>query len=129
MAEKGKGLSKETEIVHGLDPDQPISADLAPPIHMTSAYRFENADHGAALFSGAEEGYIYTRISNPTTSALEKKVARLEGGDAGIATSSGMSAIASIALTLAKPGDNLVSCTTVYGGTFAFFHGSLLLLG
>jgi methionine-gamma-lyase len=125
MTKKREKLSKETEIVHGIVPDQTVSADLVPPIHMTSTFKFNSADHGAALFSGTEDGYIYTRVSNPTNSVLEKKVSLLEGGDAGIATSSGMAAIASVAMTLAKPGDNFVSCTTVYGGTFAFFHHRL----
>lgn len=129
MTEKKKQLSKETEIVHGIAGNPTISMDLVPPIHMTSAFRFNNADHGAALFSGAEEGYIYSRISNPTTAMLEKKVSRLEGGDEGIAAASGMAAIASVALTLAKPGDNFVSCTTVYGGTFALFNKHLRSLG
>lgn len=125
MTTKQKKLSKETEIVHGIHTTHSTAGDLAPPIHMTTAFKFKSADHGADLFSGKDEGYIYTRISNPTVDLLEKKMAVLEGGEVGIATSSGMSAIAAITQSLAKPGDNFVSCTTVYGGTFAFFNQHL----
>ncbi len=116
-----KKVAKETQIVHGLHTGDKNTLDLVAPIHMTSAFQFKNADHGARLFAGKDEGYIYTRISNPTLSLLQEKMAVLEGGEDAIVTSSGMSAIASTALSLAKPGDNFISCTTVYGGTFALF--------
>jgi methionine-gamma-lyase len=116
-----KKIAKETQIVHGIHTGDENTLDLVAPIHMTSAFQFKNADHGAGLFSGKYEGYIYTRTSNPTLSMLQKKMALLEGGEDAIVTSSGMSAIASTVLSLAKPGDNFISCTTVYGGTFALF--------
>lgn len=116
-----KKLAKETQIVHGIHTGDKNTMDLVAPIHMTSTFQFKNADHGAGLFAGKDEGYIYTRISNPTLSMLQEKMAVLEGGEDAIATSSGMSAIASTALSLAKPGNNFISCTTVYGGTFALF--------
>jgi len=116
-----KKLAKETQIVHGIHTGDKNTMDLVAPIHMTSTFQFKNADHGAGLFAGKEEGYIYTRISNPTLSMLQEKMAVLEGGEDSIVTSSGMSAIASTALSLAKPGNNFISCTTVYGGTFALF--------
>ena len=114
-------VAKETQIVHGIHTGDPNTLDLVAPIHMTSAFQVKNADHGAGLFAGKDEGYIYTRISNPTLSLLQEKMAVLEGGEDAIATSSGMSAIASAALSLAKPGNNFISCTTIYGGTFALF--------
>jgi methionine-gamma-lyase len=116
-----KKLAKETQIVHGIHTGDKHTLDLVAPIHMTTAFEFKNADHGAGLFAGKDEGYVYTRISNPTLSMLQEKMAVLEGGEDAIATSSGMSAIASTALSLATPGNNFISCTTVYGGTFALF--------
>lgn len=116
-----KKVAKETQIVHGIHTGDKNTLDLVAPIHMTSAFQFENADHGAGLFSGKYKGYIYTRISNPTLSLLQEKMAVLEGGEDSIVTSSGMSAIASTALSLAKPGNNFISCITTYGGTFALF--------
>jgi methionine-gamma-lyase len=116
-----KKLAKETQIVHGIHTGDKNTLDLVAPIHMTTAFQFKNADHGAGLFAGEDKGYIYTRISNPTLSMLQEKMAVLEGGEDAIVTSSGMSAIASTALSLAKPGNNFISCTTVYGGTFALF--------
>ena len=116
-----KKVAKETQIVHGIHTGDKNISDLVAPIRMTSAFRFKSADHGARLFAGKDEGYIYTRISNPTLSLLQEKMAVLEGGEDSIATSSGMSAIASTILSIAKPGDNFISCITVYGGTFALF--------
>ncbi|MDM8523935.1 aminotransferase class I/II-fold pyridoxal phosphate-dependent enzyme [Desulfococcaceae bacterium HSG8] len=120
-----KKVAKETEIVHGTHSAHSTSMDLVPPIHMTSTFRFKNADHGAGIFQGTSEGYVYTRISNPTVDLLQEKIAVLEQGESAIATSSGMSAIASVSLALAKPGDNFIACSTVYGGTFALFNKHL----
>ncbi|CAN2040350.1 L-methionine gamma-lyase [Candidatus Magnetomoraceae bacterium gMMP-15] len=117
-----KKISKDTEIVHGIHTSHITSMDLVPPIHMTSTFKFKNAEQGAKVFQGTSDGYVYTRLGNPTIDLLQEKMALLEGSEAAIATSSGMSAIASVALSLARPGDNFVSCTTVYGGTFAFFN-------
>ena len=116
-----KKEAKETQVVHGIHTGDTNTLDLVAPIHMTSAFEFKNAAHGAGLFSGKDDGYIYTRISNPTVSMFQAKMAILEGGEDAIATSSGMSAIASTALSLATPGNNFISCTTVYGVTFALF--------
>lgn len=123
-----KKEAKETQVVHGIHTGDTNTLDLVAPIHMTSAFEFKNAAHGAGLFSGKDDGYIYTRISNPTVSMFQAKMAILEGSEDAIATSSGMSAIASIALSLSKPGDNFVSCATVYGGTFALFTENLKAL-
>lgn len=123
-----KQLSQETEIVHGVHSDPVTSFDLVPPIHMTSTFKFKNADHGADLFSGRETGYIYTRIGNPTVDLLERKIAVLEGGESGVATASGMAAVAAAALSLSTPGDNFVACSTLYGGTYALFSTDLARL-
>ena len=117
-----KPLALDTEIVHGVHAVHTTSLDLVAPIHMTATYQFRSADHGAGIFDGTDEGFVYTRIGNPTVAQLQEKMAVLEGGEAAIATSSGMSAIAAAGLSLAKPGDNLVSSTTVYGGTFSLFN-------
>ena len=120
-----KKHSEETRIVHGIDSSCLISSDLVPPIHMTSTYRFDSAEHGCQLFSGERKGHVYTRISNPTVDMLQDKMALLEGGESAIATSSGMASIAAAALTLAKPGDNFVACNSLYGGTFSLFNTRL----
>lgn len=123
-----KQPSQETEIVHGVHSDPVTSLDLVPPIHMTSTFKFKDADHGADLFSGKGTGYIYTRVGNPTVDLLERKIAVLEGGEAGIATASGMAAVAAAALSLTVPGENFVACSTLYGGTYALFSTDLARL-
>jgi len=129
MAIRRPNYSRKTEIVHGTDRGRSEAGDLVPPIHMTSAFEFKNADHGAALFAGEKDGYIYTRIANPTVGRMEAKIARLEKCAAAVATGSGMAAIAAVALTLAKPGDNFVASTTLYGGTFNLFTQRLRNFG
>lgn len=123
-----KKLTQETEIVHGVHSTHVTSFDLVPPIHMTSTFKFKDADHGADLFSGRGTGFIYTRIGNPTLDLLEKKIALLEGGESAVATASGMAAVAGAALALTAPGDNFIACSTLYGGTFALFNNDLARL-
>ncbi|MEZ4526333.1 MAG: aminotransferase class I/II-fold pyridoxal phosphate-dependent enzyme [Desulfobacterales bacterium] len=124
-----KKHSKDTDIVHGVSKCHITSLDLVPPIHMTSTYKFNSAEHGAKLFAGNDTGYIYTRISNPTVDLLQEKVALLEGAESAIATASGMASVSCVSMTLAAPGDNFVSCTTLYGGTFALFNAHLPKFG
>jgi methionine-gamma-lyase len=116
-----KHLRKETLAVHGIHRIHTVSMDLVAPIHMSSTFRFRNSDHGTGVFEGSEQGYIYSRMSNPTVDLFQEKMALLEEGESALATASGMAAISSVALTLAKPGDNFVACSTLYGGTFALF--------
>jgi methionine-gamma-lyase len=99
--------------------------DLVPPIHMTSTFTFRDQAHGAGVFTGAEAGYLYSRISNPTVQQLQEKMALLEGTEDAIATSSGMAAASSVLMSLARPGDNVVASNTLYGGTFALLHQHL----
>ncbi|NLO18626.1 MAG: aminotransferase class I/II-fold pyridoxal phosphate-dependent enzyme [Ignavibacteria bacterium] len=109
-----KNLGFNTKLVHaGEFADQFGSATV--PIYQTSTFKFKNAQHGADCFSGASDGYIYTRIANPTIRALEKNIAELENGFDGIATSSGMSAITSIYIALLGAGSHIVSTASVYG--------------
>lgn len=120
-----KKLSKDTLVVHGIKTVFTSSMDLVPPIHMTSTFKFKDTDYGANIFNGTEKGFVYTRMGNPTVSLFQEKMALLEGGEDAIATSSGMAGISAVALSLAKPGDNLVASTTLYGGTFALFNNHL----
>ena len=117
--------SPETEAVHGSGTPPLPTLDLVPPIHMTSTFRFRDVDHGAGLFDGSGEGYIYSRMGNPTVDLLQEKVARLEGAEDAVATASGMAAIAAVVMSLLAPGENLVAAATLYGGTFALFNSRL----
>jgi methionine-gamma-lyase len=119
----------ETKIVHGgQHPDKETGA-VSPPIYQTSTFAFKNADHGARLFSGEEQGYIYTRLSNPTIDLLARKLATLESTEAGVIFSSGLSAIFNLVVTTAQAGDHIVSDNTIYGGTYALFSSILPRLG
>ena len=111
----------ETIAVHGGYSPDPTTKAVAVPIYQTVAYAFDSAQHGADLFDLKVQGNIYTRIMNPTNDALEKRVAALEGGIAGLAVASGMSAISYAIQTIAEAGDNIVSAATLYGGTYNLF--------
>lgn len=118
-----------TLAVHaGQDPD-PATGSRAVPIYQTTSYVFQDADHGARLFALQEFGNIYTRIMNPTTDVFEKRVAALEGGAAGLATASGQAAETLTITTLAGAGDEIVSSTSLYGGTHTLYHHTLSRLG
>jgi len=110
--ETGKGLG--TRLVHPHGPADPLGS-VNVPIYQTSTFAFRDAAHGAALFAGRGDGYIYTRIGNPTIRALEEAVAGLEGGFGGIATGSGMGAVAIVYMALLEAGAHLVSTASVYG--------------
>ena len=101
----------------------------AVPIYQTTSYMFRDSDHAAKLFGLEELGNIYTRIMNPTTDVLEKRVAALEGGVAGLAHASGQAAITSAILNIAGAGDNIVSSVQLYGGTYTLFKYTLPKLG
>ncbi len=115
----------ETQSVHaGYSPD-PTTKAVVPPIYQTVAYAFDSAQHGADLFDLKVAGNIYTRIMNPTQSVLEARVAALEGGIAALALASGQAAITYSILTIAELGDNIVSATALYGGTYNLFAHTL----
>ncbi|GKX61663.1 O-acetylhomoserine aminocarboxypropyltransferase [Pragia fontium] len=105
---------------HGFQCD-PTTKSVAVPIYQTVAYEFDNAQHGADLFNLAVPGNIYTRIMNPTNDILEKRMAALEGGVAGLVVSAGSAAISYAIQTLAQVGDNIVSTPQLYGGTYTLF--------
>ncbi|MCB2052125.1 MAG: PLP-dependent transferase, partial [Novosphingobium sp.] len=93
----------------------------AVPIYQTTSYTFDNTQHGADLFDLKVEGNIYTRIMNPTTAVLEARVAEMEGGVAALCLASGMAAITYAIQTIAEAGDNIVSVSQLYGGTYNLF--------
>lgn len=112
MNTKDKGFN--TKLIHaGIFEDEFGSATV--PIYQTSTFKFRSAQHGADCFSGASDGYIYTRIGNPTIRAFERNIAEIEGGYDGIATSSGMGAITSVYMALLNGGDHIISSGAVYG--------------
>lgn len=117
-----------TVIVHGNHPKNALGA-LATPIYQTSTFVFESAEQGGRRFAGQEEGFIYSRLGNPTTSQLEKKIALFEGGEDCVAFSSGMAAISGTLLSLLSAGDHLVADKTLYGCTFALLTESLPRFG
>src|SRR6187397_177090 len=108
----------------GYAPD-PTTGSRAVPIYQTTSYQFRNTEHAANLFALKELGNIYTRIMNPTNDVLEKRVAALEGGATGLALASGQAASAFALQNLAKVGDNIVSSTDLYGGTWNLFAHTL----
>ena len=118
-----------TAAVHAGQVVDPTTKSRAVPIYQTTSFTFDDADHAAALFGLQQFGNIYTRIMNPTTDVFEKRVAALEGGVAALATASGLAAETLTILTLAGSGDELVSTTSLYGGTFNLFHYTLPKLG
>ncbi|ATE57126.1 bifunctional o-acetylhomoserine/o-acetylserine sulfhydrylase [Actinosynnema pretiosum] len=121
--------SFETQQVHaGAAPD-PTTGARATPIYQTTSFAFRDTAHGAALFSLAEPGNIYTRINNPTQEVLEQRVAALEGGIAAVAFASGQAAETATILNLARAGDHLVSSASLYGGTYNLLHHTLPKLG
>ena len=122
-------MKDETLVVHAGYQTDPTTKSVAVPIYQTVAYEFDDAQHGADLFNLAVPGNIYTRIMNPTADVLEKRVAELEGGIAGLALSAGSAAINYAILTLAKAGSNIVSVPQLYGGTYTLFAHMLPGLG
>ncbi len=119
----------ETLAIHaGYQPD-PTTKAVAVPIYQTTSYAFDDTQHGADLFDLKVVGNIYTRIMNPTTAVLEQRVAAMEGGVGGLALASGMAAITDAIFTIADAGDNIVTTTTLYGGTYNLFAHTLPRLG
>ncbi|MDI3280160.1 MAG: homocysteine synthase [Bacillota bacterium] len=118
-----------TLAVHaGQEPD-PATGARAVPIYQTTSYVFRDTEHAARLFALEEEGYLYSRMTNPTVDVLEKRVAALEGGVGALATASGQAAITYALLNIARAGDEVVSSTSLYGGTHTLFSHTLARLG
>ena len=119
----------ETIAIHGGYSPEPTTNAVAVPIYQTTSYSFDDTQHGADLFDLKVEGNIYTRIMNPTTAVLEKRVAEMEGGVGALALSSGMAAITYAIFAIAQQGDNIVSASSLYGGTYNLFAHTLPRLG
>ncbi len=122
-------MRPETIAVHGGYTPDPTTKSVAVPIYQTSSYAFESAQHGADLFDLKVQGNIYTRIMNPTTDVLEKRLAELEGGIGALALASGSAAVTYALMTIAEQGDNIVSSSTLYGGTYNLFAHTLPQFG
>ncbi|MBT0960356.1 O-acetylhomoserine aminocarboxypropyltransferase/cysteine synthase family protein [Denitromonas iodatirespirans] len=122
-------MKLETLAVHGGYSPDPTTNAVAVPIYQTTSYAFNDTQHGADLFDLKVEGNIYTRIMNPTQAVLEARVAAMEGGIAGLALASGMAAITYAIQTIAEAGDNIVSASTLYGGTYNLFAHTLPQMG
>jgi O-acetylhomoserine (thiol)-lyase len=119
----------ETLAVHaGYEPD-PTTKACAVPIYQTTAYAFDDTQHGADLFDLKVEGNIYSRIMNPTTAVLEERVTAMEGGLAGLALASGQAATTNSLLTIAEAGDNFITTPTLYGGTYNLFAHTFPQIG
>jgi O-acetylhomoserine (thiol)-lyase len=125
----GQQFHLDTLAVHGGQSPDPATKARAVPIYQTTSYNFDDADHAARLFALQEFGNIYTRIMNPTTDVLEKRLAALEGGAAALALSSGQAAETLALTTLASAGDEIISTTSLYGGTYNLFHYTLPKFG
>lgn len=122
-------MKLETLAVHGGYTPDPTTKAVAVPIYQTTSYAFDDTQHGADLFDLKVEGNIYTRIMNPTSAVLEARIAQMEGGIAGLALASGMAAISYSIQTIAEAGDNIVSSSTLYGGTYNLFAHTMPQLG
>lgn len=118
-------LHPETLALHAGWRADPATGAVAPPIYQTTSYQFESAEHAADLFALRKLGNIYTRLGNPTTDILEQRLAALEGGAAALAVASGQAASAFAIQNLARAGDNIVSSTDLYGGTWNLFANTL----
>jgi O-acetylhomoserine (thiol)-lyase len=119
----------ETIAIHGGFQPDPTTKAVATPIYQTTSYAFDSTQHGADLFDLKVAGNIYTRIMNPTSDVLEKRVAAMEGGVGGLALASGMAAVTYAIFTIAESGDNIVATSTLYGGTYNLFAHTLPQLG
>jgi len=118
-------MKKETLSIHAGYESDPTTKSVAVPIYQTVAFEFDNAQHGADLFNLAVPGNIYSRIMNPTVDVLEKRMAALEGGIAGLCVSAGMAAVNYSVINIAEVGDNIVTVPLVYGGTYTLFKHML----
>ena len=114
-----------TLCVHGSGGVDPMTGAVSIPIYQSSTFAFHNAREGAQIFAGEQDGYVYTRLGNPTQAALEREIAFLENGEAGLAFASGMAAISGVIFSLCREGSNIVASNTLYGGTHQLFMETL----
>lgn len=124
-----KNLKFETLQLHAGQTPDPVTHSVAVPIYQTTSYAFDSTEHAENLFGLKENGNIYTRIMNPTSDVLEKRMAALEGGVGALAVASGSAAITLTIMTLTQAGDEIVAASTLYGGTFNLFDATLPKFG
>ena len=129
MSKIDSKLRAESLAVHAGQEADPVTGSRAVPIYQTTSYQFKDAEHAAALFGLKEFGNIYTRLMNPTTDVLEKRVAALDGGIGALAVASGQSAISLALLNIAQSGDEIVSFDNLYGGTYTLFKNTFARFG
>ena len=118
-------MKLETQAIHAGFNDDPTTRAVAVPIYQTTSYSFRDTQHGADLFNLAEAGNIYSRIMNPTCDVLEQRIAAMEGGVAALCLASGMAAITATIQTLCRSGDNMISVSQLYGGSYNLFAHTL----
>jgi len=126
--EQLKTMGFATKAIHGGHKKDQYGA-LATPIHQTATFVFDSAEQGGRRFALEEDGYIYSRLGNPTNTQLEEKLAMLEGAEAAVSTASGMGAISSAMWTALEAGDHLIASKTLYGCTFAFLNYGITRFG
>ncbi|MGG0463026.1 homocysteine synthase [Priestia aryabhattai] len=124
-----KPFRPETQAIHSGQQLDPTTFSRAVPIYQTSSFGFKDTEHAASLFNLSEQGYIYTRIVNPTTDVFEQRIAELEGGVGALGVASGQSATTFSILNIASAGDEIVSASSLYGGTYNLFSSTLPKLG
>jgi O-acetylhomoserine (thiol)-lyase len=129
MSKNDAELKTETLALHGGQDPDPTTGARAVPIYQTTSYQFRDTDHAANLFGLRESGNIYTRLMNPTTDVLEKRMALIDGGIGSLAVASGQSAITLALLNIAQTGDEIVSMDNLYGGTYNLFHYTFKRMG
>jgi methionine-gamma-lyase len=126
---KSKQNGAATRAIHAGEELLPKTGALAPPIYQNSTFRFATADESAAAFADEDAGYVYTRWGNPTQSVLERKIAALEGGEAALATASGMAAVSISLLTLLEGGDGVVAMDSLYSASHNLLNDALRSMG
>jgi methionine-gamma-lyase len=119
---KEKKLRFETEVIHTGYESETNLGSLVPPIYQTSTFTFESAEQGENRFAGTEEGFVYSRLGNPTVKVLEDRIAKLEKGEAALAFSSGMAAVSAVLVALTKTGDHILCSKGVYGCSFGLLQ-------
>lgn len=129
MSHSDKKLGFSTRAIHHAYDPYAGTGDLNPPIHVSSTYTFPTVEDGSLRFAGEQQGYVYSRVGNPTTVLLEQRLADLEGGEAALVTASGMGATSALLWTLLKPGDEIIADKTLYGCTYAYFNHGLAKFG
>src|SRR5512136_2792911 len=122
-------MKLETLCLHGGTQPDPTTLSRGVPVYRTSSFVFKSAEHAANLFALKEFGNIYSRLGNPTNAVLEDRITALEGGAASVAAASGTAAIFNTIVTIAEAGDEIVSASNLYGGTYTLFDAILPKLG